>query len=132
MAIWGNKSSVIYRNAAIVTSRPVVPGPIAEPEPPYALAAGSQLNQASIGGPYKTTKLRVVHLLTSLRSVPLGLALLMVVLSSSIVGDLMGSVKLPTIMSVVTTAFLVALQTLDFVALNSCTILPGILLAHCR
>lgn len=42
----------IYRDASIVTARPVVPGPVNEPEPPYALAGGSQLNVVAEGGPY--------------------------------------------------------------------------------
>lgn len=50
-------SSVVYRNASVVTARPIVPGPIAEPAPPDALAAGSQINKAAIGGPYKATEL---------------------------------------------------------------------------
>lgn len=40
-----------YRNASVVTARPVVPGPIAEYTPPYALSAGSDINQAAEGGP---------------------------------------------------------------------------------
>lgn len=45
-----------YRDASVVTARPVVPPPIAEPTPPNALAAGSQLNRAAYGGsvPAKT------------------------------------------------------------------------------
>lgn len=50
-------NGVIIRDAAVVTARPVVPGPIAEPQPPYALAAGSQLNRTAVGGPYATTEL---------------------------------------------------------------------------
>ena len=41
-----------YRNASVVTARPVVPGPIAEYTPPYALAGGSQINEAAEGGAY--------------------------------------------------------------------------------
>ena len=36
----------IYRDPTVVTARPVVPGPIAEYSQPWALTAGSQLNQA--------------------------------------------------------------------------------------
>lgn len=45
----------MYRNASIVTARPVVPGPIAEYTPPNALSSGSQLNEATVGGTYKAT-----------------------------------------------------------------------------
>jgi len=40
----------IYRDPSIVTSRPVVPGPIAEYSQPWALTAGSQINEAANGG----------------------------------------------------------------------------------
>lgn len=45
-----NKPGVVYRDASVVTARPVVPPPIAEPTPPNALAAGSQLNRVAYGG----------------------------------------------------------------------------------
>ncbi len=48
---------VIYRDASVVTARPVVPPPIAEPQPPEALAGGSQLNKTAVGGPYAATEL---------------------------------------------------------------------------
>lgn len=48
---------VVYRDASIVTARPVVPPPIAEPSPPEALASGSQLNKTAVGGPYEATEL---------------------------------------------------------------------------
>lgn len=41
------------RNAAIVTARPIVPGPIAEYAPPGALTSGSQWNRTTVGGPEK-------------------------------------------------------------------------------
>lgn len=41
-----------YRDASIVTARPVVPGPIAEYSPPWALTAGSQINESAEYGPY--------------------------------------------------------------------------------
>lgn len=50
-------NGVVIRDAAVVTARPVVPGPVAEPQPPYALAGGSQLNRYAIGGPYAATEL---------------------------------------------------------------------------
>lgn len=46
-----------YRDASIVTARPVVPGPIAEYTPPYALTSGSQLDKTASGGPYAATQL---------------------------------------------------------------------------
>ncbi len=49
--------AVQIRNASVVTARPVVPGPIAEPGPPTALAGGSQLNVAAVGGSYRATEL---------------------------------------------------------------------------
>lgn len=52
-----SKPSVIVRDASVVTARPVVPPPIAEYEPPYALASGSQLNKTAVGGPYAATEL---------------------------------------------------------------------------
>jgi hypothetical protein len=52
-----NNPGVIYRDASVVTARPVVPPPIAEPTPPYALAGGSQLNRPAVGGPTKATQL---------------------------------------------------------------------------
>ena len=50
-------NTVSYRNPAIVTARPVVPPPIALYNQPDALVAGSQLNQAAVGGPTKATQL---------------------------------------------------------------------------
>jgi hypothetical protein len=46
-----------YRDASIVSARPVVPGPVVEYAPPSALTAGSQINKAAIGGPTITQKL---------------------------------------------------------------------------
>lgn len=50
-------SGVVYRDAGVVTARPVVPPPIAEPSAPEALVTGSQLNKTSVGGPYGATEL---------------------------------------------------------------------------
>lgn len=47
----------IYRDASVVTARPVVPGPIAEYTQPWALTTGSQINEASEGGPYEASPL---------------------------------------------------------------------------
>lgn len=41
-----------YRNASIVTARPVVPPPIVQLQWPFALSSGSQLNETAEGGPY--------------------------------------------------------------------------------
>jgi len=46
-----------YRDASIVTARPVVPGPIAEYTQPYSLTTGSQINEASEYGPYEAAPL---------------------------------------------------------------------------
>lgn len=46
-----------YRNASIVTARPIVPGPIAEYTPPDALSAGSQLDVTAYGGPYQAAEI---------------------------------------------------------------------------
>jgi hypothetical protein len=45
------KAPISYRNASLVTQRPVVPGPIINPVYPQALTSGSQLNRAAVGGP---------------------------------------------------------------------------------
>lgn len=47
----------MYRDASIVTARPVVPGPIAEYTQPWALTTGSQINEATKGGPYDASPL---------------------------------------------------------------------------
>ena len=46
-----------YRDASIVSARPVVPGPVAEYTAPGALTSGSQINKAAVGGPTVTQKL---------------------------------------------------------------------------
>ncbi len=46
-----------YRDASVVTARPVVPGPIAEYTQPYALTTGSQLDRPSVGAPYAAAPL---------------------------------------------------------------------------
>lgn len=51
------KPNVIYRDASVVTARPIVPGPILEPVPPDAFTSGSQINQAAVGGPYEATEI---------------------------------------------------------------------------
>lgn len=43
-----------YRDASVVTARPITPGPIFTPGPPYALTAGSDINDAAIYGPSVT------------------------------------------------------------------------------
>jgi hypothetical protein len=43
---------VVVRDASIVTSRPVVPGPIVTPSQPNALTSGTQLDRAAEWGPY--------------------------------------------------------------------------------
>src|ERR1017187_3877190 len=57
MTVPASSTGVVYRDASVVTARPVVPPPIAEPEPPSALAGGSQLNKTAVGGPYRATVL---------------------------------------------------------------------------
>jgi hypothetical protein len=47
----------MYRDASVVTARPVVPGPIAEYTQPYSLTTGSQINEATEGGPYEAAPL---------------------------------------------------------------------------
>lgn len=47
----------IYRDPTVVTARVVVPGPIAEYSQPWSLTTGSQLNQATKGGPTEATPL---------------------------------------------------------------------------
>jgi hypothetical protein len=47
----------IYRNASVVTARPVVPGPIAEYTQPYSLTTGSQINEAAEYGAYEAAPL---------------------------------------------------------------------------
>lgn len=39
-----------FRDASIVTTRPVVPGPIFKPNPPAALTSGYQLDRTAVGG----------------------------------------------------------------------------------
>lgn len=46
-----------YRDASIVTARPIVPGPIAEYTPPYALSSGSQLDKTASGGLYAASEM---------------------------------------------------------------------------
>jgi hypothetical protein len=46
-----------YRDASVVTARPVVPGPVALYTPPWALSAGSDLDVTAEGGPYQSAPL---------------------------------------------------------------------------